>query len=76
MTENAIELHPVSGSSLIAEDGWDQGKTTLRVKYHNGQVYEFRGLSPATLDAYEIADSKGKFLKRVIEPNIKGIPVS
>lgn len=70
-----ITLSPVAGSSLIAADGWDEQKTTLAVKYHNGQVYEFRGLSPQTHDAYEAASSKGQYLKRSIEPNVRGVAV-
>lgn len=67
-----IALTPVPGSSLIAADGWDASETTLAVQYMNGQVYEFRGLSPQIHAAYEASDSKGKFLKRNIEPTIKG----
>ncbi len=70
-----IELTPVTGSSLILADGWSQDKTTLVVKFHNGLVYQFANLSPAIHTAYEGAESKGKFLKRTIEPMIKGVPV-
>lgn len=68
-----IKLSPVSGSSLIAEDGWNFDYTTLAVKFHGtGKVYEYRGLSPASHDAYESATSKGKYLKGFIEKFVKG----
>lgn len=70
-----IALTPVSNSSLIAADGWNETHTTLAVRYHNGYVYEFRGLSPAIHAAYEKAPSKGSYLKRFIEVSIKGVRV-
>jgi KTSC domain len=70
-----IELKPVSGSALIAKDGWSDDETVLRVEFKNGKQYEFRGLSPAMRDQYENAASKGVFLKRTIEVNIKGVLV-
>jgi hypothetical protein len=73
---NTITLTPVAGSSLIAADGWSEDKTTLRVRYHNNQEYDFNGLSFATHAAYEAAPSKGSYLKRQIEPNIRGVKVS
>lgn len=73
---DTIELTPVTGSSLIAADGWDSHKATLRVRYHNGHVYDFNGLSFATHEAYESAPSKGSYLKRQIEPNIRGVKVA
>ena len=69
-------LQPVTGSSLIAADHWNPDTQTLTVKYHSGSTYEFRGLDPATVNAYKSAASKGQYLKRSIEPNIKGIRVS
>lgn len=70
-----ITLTPVTGSSLIAADGWSADHTTLAVQFHTGKTYEYRGLSPATRQAYEQAESKGKYLKRQIEPNIRGVEV-
>ena len=71
-----IALSPVSGSSLIAADGWDDQQTVLAVQFHGtGKTYEYRGLDPATHDAYEAAESKGKYLKRFIEPNVRGTQV-
>lgn len=69
---NDIPLSPVTGSSLIAADGWSPDSKTLRVQFHNGKKYDFHGLSPETKTAYEGAPSKGQYLKRSIEPNIKG----
>lgn len=72
---STITLTPVAGSSLIAADGWNDDETTLAVKYHNGRLFEFRGLSPAIHSAYETAESKGKYLKRSIETIVKGVEV-
>ncbi len=75
MTPQNIELTPVEGSSLIRADGWNEDDTVLIVKYHNGKTYRFSGLSAAVRKAYEAADSKGKYLRRSIEPLVKGVPV-
>lgn len=72
---NTITMRPVEGSSLLAADGWDANLTTLRVRYHNGQEFEFRGLDPGAYMRYENAPSKGKYLKNQIEPNIRGVKV-
>ena len=72
---NTATLTPVSGSSLLAKDGWSDDSTVLTVQYHNGTVYEFRGLSPATRKAYEAAPSKGKYLKQFVETSIQGVKV-
>lgn len=70
-----IALTPVSGSSLIAADGWDADNSTLCVEFNGGKRYEYRGLSPDVRAAYEAAESKGKYLKWKIEPAIKGVEV-
>ena len=69
-------LQPVTGSSLIAADHWNPDTQTLTVKYHSGSTYDFRGLSPETFEAYDRAESKGKYLKQFIEKNIKGVKIA
>lgn len=63
-----ITLKPVTGSSLIAEDGWSEDATTLHIKFHNGDTYAYNGLSPAVQCGYEGAPSKGQYFHK----NIKG----
>ncbi len=73
MPESKLRL--VNGSSLIAADGWNEAGDVLTVKYHNNSIYEFHAISPDMRKAYEAAASKGQYLKRSIEPNIKGVRV-
>lgn len=73
-----IPLTPVSGSSLISHDGWNDTKTILAVRFHSSpsKDYEYRGLSPAVYEAYQSAPSKGKYLKGTLEKSgIRGTAV-
>ena len=70
-----VKLKHVSGSSMIARDGYDEATQALAVEFHNGQVYEYRGVDPGTFRSYDSAESKGKYLHRHIKPNISGVPV-
>lgn len=72
---DTIELTPVTGSSLIAADGWDFHKTTLAIQFHGGKTYKYSGLSPDTYRGYESAESKGKYFSKHIKPNVQGVPV-
>ena len=76
MTETSIPLTPVTGSSMIAADGWDAQTQTLAVRFVNGATYEYRGLSPAVYEAYSSAESKGSYLKKFVEKNVTGVKVS
>ena len=71
-----IQLTPVTGSSLIAADGWDESRTTLVIQFHGGKAYQYSGLSPQTHAAYEAAPSKGKYFSQHIKPNVSGILIS
>ena len=71
-----IELRPVIGSSMIAEDGYDEDTHVLAIKFQNGQTYEYSGVDPKTAEEYSTAPSKGAFFSRVIKKNINGKLVS
>lgn len=67
-----IELRPVIGSSMIAEDGYDDTSQVLAIKFQNGQLYEYPGVDPRTAEEYNTAASKGAYFSRVIKKNITG----
>lgn len=59
-----IELTPISGSSAVAASGYDEATGTLRVQYKSGKFYD-RQVPPDVAQAFDDADSKGKFLNSI-----------
>lgn len=66
----------VPNSSLIAADNYDSATQTLTVKFANGDTWSYSGVDPRTADAYETADSKGKYFLKTIKPNVAGTKVT
>ncbi len=71
-----IQLTPVTGSSLIAADGWSEDRTQLVIEFQGGKKYQYNGLSPQIHRDYEAAQSKGKYFSQNIKPNVTGTPIS
>lgn len=49
-------------SQQIAQHGYDAPSQTLAVKFHNGGLYHYHGVSQEAADAFKAAKSKGKYL--------------
>lgn len=57
-----IELKPVD-SSQIQSAGYDAATQTLAVRFHSGKsVYHYQGVPPDVAQAFDEAESKGRFL--------------
>jgi hypothetical protein len=54
-----MTMEPVESSNL-KEVGYDPDTQVLRVKFHNGGLYEFDGVSEEKHAALMAADSKGR----------------
>jgi hypothetical protein len=55
-------------SSNIRSVGYDPQTAVLEVKFHNNRVYQYLDVPPEEFDALMAAESKGRFLNRVIKP--------
>jgi hypothetical protein len=56
-------LKPVTGSSQVASAGYDAASQTLSVMYANSAFrYDYKGVPPDVAEAFDKAESKGRFL--------------
>lgn len=62
-----MEMMPVN-SSNIDSIGYDENTQTLRVRFLNGSLYEYRNVPLMEFEQLKQAPSKGSYLNR----NIKG----
>ncbi len=61
-------------SDLISGDNYDEGTGTLAIRFRsNGTVWHYNGCSPATWEAYNAADSKGRYFHQNIKNNLQGV---
>lgn len=57
-----VTLKPVTGSSQIVAYGYDPVQRVLAIQFKAGtHVYHYRDVPQETADAFEAAESKGKF---------------
>jgi hypothetical protein len=73
--KNNITHHPVK-SSTIATMGHDPTSNTLAIRFKNGGEYHYHGVDQTYYLMMRAADSKGKFLAKVIKPKFKHTKIS
>jgi ABC-type ATPase with predicted acetyltransferase domain len=56
-------------SSNIEEVGYDPGSQVLEVKFKNGGVFQYQGVSAKEVVGLHEAESVGKYLHTNIKPN-------
>lgn len=59
-------VRSASGNSV--EAGYDETTQTMRVKFKNGTMYDYRGVDPQIAAQAFLAPSFGLYLNQVIEP--------
>lgn len=62
-----MNRQPVRSSNVKAV-GYDAATALLEIEYHNGSVYQYRGVSQAAYDALRAAPSVGGYLAAHIKP--------
>lgn len=58
-------------SSVVAAIRYDASKSTLRVVYVSGAVYDYKKVPEEVYNEMKKAFSKGEFLNKEIKPNYK-----
>ena len=56
-------------SSVVAAIRYDASKSTLRVVYVSGAVYDYKKVPEKVYNEMKTASSKGEFLNKQIKPN-------
>ncbi len=64
----AIQMNEVDSSNLKAI-GYDPATKVLHVRFKNGSLYEYRGVSQELYDNLSKAPSKGAFLNQYVVRN-------
>jgi hypothetical protein len=60
-----VQREPVSSSS-IASVGYDEATATLEIEFHNGRIYQFRGVPPQMAVALRAAPSTGAYFNKYV----------
>lgn len=68
-------LKPIEGSKAIAAAGYDEGTRTLRIQYTSGRIYDRQDVSPEQAQAFEEADSKGRWINGLSSDDHPAVPV-
>ena len=68
MAEEAWETRTFSGSTQIVEAAYHVEKQTLRITFLKGLRYEYYRVPAEAWEAFQNAESAGKFFHKVIEP--------
>jgi len=63
-------------SSSIAAGGYDASSGTLRLRYVDGDVYDYRNVPSAVFDDLVKAPSKGWFVNSCVKPYYSYVRVS
>jgi hypothetical protein len=63
-------------SSVIASIGYSSADERLEVEFHNGRVYEYRGVPAAAYDALMSANSIGACFNKTIRDRYRSRQVS
>lgn len=58
-------------SNNVAEHGYDEKTQTLRIKFHSGAVYDYKGVTPELAAEMEKAKSIGSFMAVSIRNKFK-----
>ena len=58
-------------SSVVAAIRYDTSKSTLRVVYVSGAVYDYKKVPEKIYREMKVASSKGEYLNKQIKPNYK-----
>ena len=58
-------------SSVVAAIRYDVSKSTLRVVYVSGAVYDYKKVPEKVYNEMKTASSKGEYLNKQIKPNYK-----
>lgn len=61
----AFDMKPVK-SSNIDEAGYEPESETLRIRYKNGGVYDYHGVTDKLAQAFEDAPSAGHFAATIL----------
>lgn len=71
---NQIQLTDDYTSSLISSDAYDEPTQTIAIRFRStGDVWHYGGCSPAMWEAYNAAESKGKYFHGTIKKNLQGV---
>jgi hypothetical protein len=62
-----IAMVPFRSTSVIA-GGYDRRSATLRLRYVNGEVYDYHDVPSSVFDELLAAGSKGRFVNWHIKP--------
>lgn len=54
-------------SSVVADMEYNEKKSSLRITYTSGAVYDYIGVPPEVFKEMKIAGSKGRFLNYMIK---------
>lgn len=60
-------LKPVTGSAQIGAYGYDPATRVFAVVFHGSGAYYFQEVPPATAEAFDLAESKGKAFHSLIK---------
>jgi hypothetical protein len=60
-----VQREPVSSTS-IATVGYDEATATLEIEFHNGRIYQFRGVPPQMAVALRAAPSTGAYFNKYV----------
>jgi hypothetical protein len=67
--DKSVKFEAVTGSSIIA--GYARAAGDLAVKFNNGSKYIYKGVDDATVAAFKLAESKGKYFSANIKPKFE-----
>jgi len=59
----------IEGSSNIAEIGYDYDISTLEIKFHGGQIYQYWPITRSGWESFMTSKSKGKYFYEHIRNN-------
>jgi KTSC domain-containing protein len=66
---------PVS-SSHITSVGYDPGSRVMHIEFHNGDIYEYKGVAEYHNNQLLNAASAGKHFHRNFKPNYEGVKIN
>jgi hypothetical protein len=62
-----LEMIPVVSSNVDAV-GYDEGACALHIRFRDGDTYVYQNVPRDVFDELMAADSKGKYVSRIIRP--------
>lgn len=70
-----MKLTITTNSSMITAAGYDEERQALRVKFKNGKVFEYSGVTLEEKKALLAAESFGSYFSRFIKPEHDALPI-